>query len=125
MRVFLTGATGCVGSYVLARLLSRPDTHVVALARKPDPAKAHPRLTWLAGDLGALEARHEAAAAEADWVVHVATSWGDPGAAAVNVGAAEAWTRVLARSPGTRLMAFSTASVVMPSMHSAHWRACS
>lgn len=48
MRVFLTGATGFVGSH-LRRALVRNDFEVTALVRRP-PA-AEPGVTWVVGDL--------------------------------------------------------------------------
>jgi nucleoside-diphosphate-sugar epimerase len=50
--LFLTGATGLVGGGLLRRLLAtRPELRVVALARRPSPALAHPRVTVVAGDV--------------------------------------------------------------------------
>jgi uncharacterized protein (TIGR01777 family) len=49
MRVFVTGASGLLGSLVVDRLLARGD-EVLALSRRP-AAGARRGLTWLAGDV--------------------------------------------------------------------------
>ncbi len=56
MRVFLTGATGFVGSH-LRRALTRDGHQVTALARTPPADEGD--VTWVAGDIGDVEALTE------------------------------------------------------------------
>jgi thioester reductase-like protein len=83
--VVLTGATGFVGSELLARFLDRGDRHVYALVRAEDDEAAaarlprHERLTAVAADierpgLGLDERTADAVADEATTVVHCAAS---------------------------------------------------
>jgi thioester reductase-like protein len=83
--VVLTGATGFVGSELLARFLERGDRHVYALVRAEDDEAAaarlppHDRLTAVAADierpgLGLDERTADAIAEEATTVVHCAAS---------------------------------------------------
>jgi thioester reductase-like protein len=83
--VVLTGATGFVGSELLARLLERGDRHVYALVRASDDDAAaarlpeHERLTAVAADierpgLGLDSRTADAVAEETTVVVHCAAS---------------------------------------------------
>ncbi len=80
MRVFVTGASGWIGSATVARL--RTAGHeVTGLARSPRAAEAVERLgaDVLRGDLDDLDALRQGAA-KAEGVVHLANKhdWGDP-----------------------------------------------
>jgi NADH dehydrogenase len=57
MRVFLTGASGFVGSYLRRALTARGDV-VVGLARRPQPGEAG--MQWVVGDLHDVDALREA-----------------------------------------------------------------
>jgi nucleoside-diphosphate-sugar epimerase len=72
MRLFLTGATGYVGSVLLARLLA--EGHVVEALVRAAPGRVlptHPRLSWLQADLRD-GARVAEAARRADGTIHTA-----------------------------------------------------
>lgn len=77
MKIFLTGATGFIGSYVAKALLDRGDS-LVAYARNPDkiPSLAgHPRVQMVCGELTDLDAlRSGLEGCEA--CVHIALGWG-------------------------------------------------
>jgi len=68
--IFVTGATGLLGSQLCASLIARGD-RVLAHRRGPIPESPSPALTWLGGDLCAA-GDWQAALAEADAVVHLA-----------------------------------------------------
>lgn len=70
MRVVVTGATGNVGTSVLAALASEPQvTEIVGLARRV-PEVERPKVTWVAADVA--ETPLEPIFADADAVVHLA-----------------------------------------------------
>lgn len=70
MRVVVTGATGNVGTSVLAALASEPQvTEIVGLARRV-PEVERPKVTWVAADV--TETPLEPIFAGADAVVHLA-----------------------------------------------------
>jgi nucleoside-diphosphate-sugar epimerase len=109
-RILVTGATGCVGHYVIEALHADPEVELVLLAR--DPAKLrlplHDRLTWIQDDVRNVEAHAEALAGLAG-VVHIATAWGDPASYPINVDATLALARLTAPAP---MVYFSTASIL-------------
>lgn len=78
MRIFITGATGFIGSHVAYRLLDAGH-ELVALARNPDKTPAlssHPRVRRVQGTLldQAVIGEHLAGC---EACVHVALGWGD------------------------------------------------
>lgn len=102
MNVFLTGATGYVGSALLPRLLSTGNA-VTALVRN-DAKAAQVKAagaTPLVGDLTDTDLLAEAAS-EADAVIHLATP-GDASSAAVDAGVIEAFLLALHGSGKTYL----------------------
>jgi nucleoside-diphosphate-sugar epimerase len=116
MEILLTGATGFVGTAVLARLRTMPDvTRIRVLARGPDRA---PRgADVVRGDLA--ETRTIVGAAEgADVVIHAAGYVGNDPRMATSVN--DAGTRALAGEctrSGARLIAVSTTAVYGPGPH--------
>ncbi|MGQ0639605.1 MAG: NAD-dependent epimerase/dehydratase family protein [Gemmatimonadaceae bacterium] len=115
-RIFITGATGCIGQYVVEALL-RETAHELILsvrdpARVPASFHAERRVRLVVGDLRETH-RWDDAARKADSAVLIHTSWTDSDEAhSVNV---EATTALLQRfQPGhcRRVIYFSTASIL-------------
>lgn len=78
MRVFITGATGFIGSYVAHRLLEAGHD-LVAIARNPDKTPSlsrHPRVERVSASLYDFALIREKLAG-CDACVHVALGWGD------------------------------------------------
>ncbi|MDB5100690.1 MAG: nucleoside-diphosphate-sugar epimerase [Cyanobacteria bacterium RYN_339] len=109
-RVLVTGATGCVGHYVIEALHADPDVALVLLARNPAKLKLPnlDRITWIQDDVRNVEAYADALQGLAG-VVHIATAWGDPESYPINVDATLALARLTAPAP---FIYFSTASIL-------------
>lgn len=113
-KVFVTGATGCVGHYVVEALLERGDCDLTLLVR--DPAKFRlvtppdAPIRWVVDDIVNVAA-HAEVLAEMDAVVHLATAWGDPISYATNVDATLA-IAALTDPARCRIQYFSTASIM-------------
>jgi len=79
-KVFITGASGCIGHYVVERLLNNAKYELILLVRDPkrlkfDPSKyANVRLV-----LGELETIGELkqVLSTVNHIIHIATAWGD------------------------------------------------
>lgn len=116
MRVFLSGASGCVGHYVLERLLEGGGHALTLLLRDPGRLRAdlanHPRVRILSGNLRE-PGGWESELADCEALVHLAAAWGgEKNAPAVN---RDATRRLLSRlDPGVcrHVLCFSTASVL-------------
>ncbi|MEM9153730.1 MAG: NAD(P)-dependent oxidoreductase [Cyanobacteria bacterium P01_F01_bin.33] len=78
--IFITGASGCIGHYVVATLIERSPDHLFLLMRDPTKLKFQPnrdRITILPGSLERI-GDHADLLKRMDAVVHLATAWGDP-----------------------------------------------
>ena len=86
-RIFLTGASGCVGSYILSTLLEQTQCAIFALIRQPEKLpeaiRNHPRLQILVGDL-ASSAHWQREISQTEVLIHTAVQWGGPGVYQVN-----------------------------------------
>lgn len=115
MRILITGATGCVGTYLLRGLLQKTGHEVVALIRHPSrlakDLQGHPRLHILQADLRDID-RIGPSLAGIDAAFLVATSWGGRDSMAVICGANLAMTDLLAKAGCQRVFYFATASVL-------------
>ncbi|MGH7713584.1 MAG: NAD-dependent epimerase/dehydratase family protein, partial [Gemmatimonadaceae bacterium] len=115
-RIFITGATGCIGQYVVEALL-RETEHELALAvrnpeRVPLPQREHARVQLVVGDLRDT-ARWSQAARDADGAVLIATSWTAGNESdAVNVDATAALLSRFDPARCRRVIYFSTASIL-------------
>lgn len=112
----ITGASGCVGQHIAARLLRDSDANLSLWLRDPSRLTAiprdHPRIRLLVGDLREPEAYLEALAG-ARRVIHAATAWGDPQRAqAVNVVAVKRLLDHLDPEKLEQILYFSTASIL-------------
>jgi nucleoside-diphosphate-sugar epimerase len=112
-RVLVTGASGCIGHAIVAKLLEQTDHHLVLAVRDPQRLTpniaSHPRVELVLGDLEALS--HNAGLASIDSAILAATSWG-PEAPAVNVDHTLAVVEALDRGRCTSLVYLSTASIL-------------
>lgn len=81
MRVFITGASGCVGHYLVHEFLKEPDNELVLLVRRPAklrlPEGSEARVTVLQGDLRE-GAEKIAGLGRFDLGILAATAWGGP-----------------------------------------------
>jgi nucleoside-diphosphate-sugar epimerase len=73
MHIVVTGASGNLGTQVLAALLAGPDTTVTGISRRT-PESSDPRVTWVAADVGDPECERVLidACRGADAVIHLA-----------------------------------------------------
>lgn len=111
--VFLTGASGCVGHYVVERLLEDPRNRVHVLLR--DPARLREDLLdRVIVHRGGLEdfSTFEPVLGEMDAAILLATAWGGEEARRVNVDAQVRIADALDPHRVRRLVYFSTASLL-------------
>lgn len=77
-KIFITGASGCIGHYVLDQFLNKPDYEIHLLIREPHklkiPYKNYPQLQIHIGNLAEIET-HQATISQMDYVIHIATDW--------------------------------------------------
>ena len=114
--VLITGATGCIGQYVVEALLRETQHELVLVVRDPArvrlPEDGRQRVQLVVGDLRETD-RWDAVARDADSAILIATSWtaGDE-AHAVNVDATTALLTRLDPARCKRVIYFSTASIL-------------
>ena len=111
--VFLTGATGCVGHYLIDAL--SPDYDLYLLVRDParlrfDPA-ARGNIRVIRGDMERTQEQADVLK-KVDFCIHAATSWGGKSAARVNIERAHALFSLAAQAGVKRTIYFSTASIL-------------
>lgn len=80
-RIFVTGASGCIGHYVVEALIQETNHELYLLVRNPDKLKvsydARPGITLLQGDLRDVQ-QFQDILRTVDCAVLIATAWGGP-----------------------------------------------
>ncbi|MCL6433494.1 MAG: NAD(P)-dependent oxidoreductase [Leptolyngbyaceae cyanobacterium HOT.MB2.61] len=80
-RIFVTGASGCIGHYVVEALIQETNHELYLLLRNPEKLKvdyrARPGITVLQADLREIE-RFSSLLKTMDSAVLIATAWGGP-----------------------------------------------
>ena len=81
MRIFITGASGCIGHYLAETLIENTHHELFLMMRNPDklqvPTEQRPGVTLLTGDMRGV-AQYADLLKTMDTAILVATSWGDP-----------------------------------------------
>ncbi len=115
-RILITGASGCVGQYIVSWLLKNSQAELLLWLR--DPRKltaikpANSRIKLLVGDLRDPD-RFANDLGTVTRVIHTATAWGDPERAQqVNVIAVKRLLQLLNPSVLEQFIYFSTASIL-------------
>ncbi len=116
LNVFITGASGCVGQYLLDILVKDDRYHAFLLLRKPAKLKPailnHPRVTVIEGSLGQPEV-YGPYLKQADFLIHMATSWGGENTPyEVNVVQSLQLMNAVDRDRCRRILYFSTSSIL-------------
>lgn len=79
MRIFVTGASGCIGHYLCEALIQQTEHELFLFVRNPNKLKvdchARPGIHVLTGDLREI-ARYSEVLKTAEVLIHTATSWG-------------------------------------------------
>lgn len=114
-RVLITGASGCVGQYLVDELLAETPHELFLVARNPGklPAEvaAHPRVRVIEADVGDVDSYRDRLKG-IDVAYLVAACWGGPDAFRINVEANLAITDQLAKNGADRVLYFGTGSVI-------------
>jgi len=114
-RILVTGASGCVGQYLVEELLAETPHRLVLVVRTPGKLPAEvassPRVEVIEADVADIEA-YRGRLGHIDLAFLVAACWGGPEAYRVNVDANLALTRHLADNGGERVLYFATGSVI-------------
>ncbi|WOD40661.1 NAD(P)-dependent oxidoreductase [Nodosilinea sp. E11] len=117
LRVFMTGASGCIGHYILELLLESDRYELFLLLRHPEklrlPVQDNPRVHILLGGLEDITP-FEALLDTIDIAIFTAAAWGgDPGYVdAINVGANLGLMGYLNPDRCQQVIYFSTASIL-------------
>lgn len=114
-RIFLTGASGCVGHYLVEQLLTLPEYELILLVRNPAkvPADWHgrPGVTLVQGDLTDLEPYRDLLPT-VDVAILTATAWGGDSTYRVNVDGNLGFVQALDPNRCQQVIYFSTASLL-------------
>ncbi len=115
-QILVTGASGCVGQYIVSWLLKNSEADLLLWLRNPKKLTAvsaeHPRIKLLVGDLRDADSFKEELV-NITRVIHTATAWGDPVRAhQVNVVAVKKILKLLRAETLEQFIYFSTASIL-------------
>jgi nucleoside-diphosphate-sugar epimerase len=114
-RILITGASGCVGQYLVDELLAETPHELVLVVRNPGklPAEvaANPRVTVVEADVGDVDSYRDKLG-KIDIAFLVAACWGGQDAFRINVETNLALTDHLARNGASRVFYFATGSVI-------------
>lgn len=114
-RIFITGASGCIGHYIVEALGKNPNYHLDLLLRNPD--KLNPKLAALPsvhihpGDLKNIR-QHRDLLQQADIAIPIATCWGGSEAFDINVVKNIELINSLDPDRCEQVLYFSTASIL-------------
>lgn len=114
--IFLTGASGCVGHYILEHLQQYKDLHVHAMVRNPERLKLHrfdtAKVTVHTCDMEEIETLTDIIKI-CHYVIHTATIWGGGDFAnVINVEKSKVLFEATDDNICERIIYFSTASIV-------------
>lgn len=120
-RIFVTGASGCIGHYVVETLIQETNHELFLLLRNPDKLKvnyqARPGITILQGDMREIE-RYGDLLKTMDGAVLIATAWGGPQEVYdVNVVKTLRLMNLLDPEKCEQVLYFSTASILDRTNH--------
>ena len=115
-RIFITGASGCIGHYVVERLLEHTDHELFLLLRNPDKLQLNvsdcPRVKILQGDIRTVDEFADLLGTM-DSAILIATSWGGaPAIYDINVTANLKLMNLLDPDRIQQVLYFSTASIL-------------
>ncbi|MEM1256264.1 MAG: NAD(P)-dependent oxidoreductase [Cyanobacteria bacterium P01_H01_bin.21] len=115
-RIFITGASGCIGHYVIESLASNTHHELFLLLRNPDKLKLdithYPNIHVLQGDIRNVE-RFADLLGTIDTAILIATSWGGaPAIYDINVTANLKLMNLLDPDRIRQVLYFSTASIL-------------
>jgi nucleoside-diphosphate-sugar epimerase len=116
-RIFITGASGCIGHYITEILMNQSDRELFLLVRNPDKLQFdwqnHPRLHILQGDLGQIEEYSDLLLKDINIAILAATAWGGARETYdINVVKTLALMEMLNPKICERVIYFSTASIL-------------
>lgn len=111
--VFITGASGSVGHYLIDEFLAEEKYHLFLLLRDRKKMlinlENNPRVTIIEADIEDFP-KYEAALAEVDYLIHTAVSWG--GALDINCRLPLKIFETVLQNHGQKIIHFSTASIL-------------
>lgn len=115
-RIFITGASGCIGHYVVETLVKNSNHSLFLLLRDPSKLRidvtGYPNVSILQGDLRNIDA-HREILSTMDSVILIATSWGGaPEIYDINVTANLRLLELLDPERLQQVLYFSTASIL-------------
>lgn len=114
--ILITGASGCVGQYIVHWLFKNSNANLLLWVRDPTKIKSincdDPRIKIIKGDLREAE-KFSSTLQNVTHLIHTATAWGDPERAyKVNVLAVKNILSFLNYQTIKRIIYFSTASIL-------------
>ena len=115
-RIFITGASGCIGHYMTEALIENTDCELYLLVRNPDRLQfdyqSHPRIHLLVGDMSRIEEYSELLKT-INVAILAATAWGGKEQTYdINVIKTLALINLLDPQVCQRVIYFSTASIL-------------
>ena len=116
-RIFITGASGCIGHYMVESLMQNTDHELYLLVRNPDRLKfdyqSDPRIHLLIGDMSRIEEYRDLLLKDINVAILAATAWGGRGETYdINVDKTLALVNLLNPKVCERIIYFSTASIL-------------
>ncbi|MEY2856769.1 MAG: hypothetical protein RLZZ74_1081 [Cyanobacteriota bacterium] len=116
-RIFITGASGCIGHYLTEALIQNTDHELYLLVRNPDKLKfdyqARPGIHLLLGDMSHIEEYRDLLLNQINIAILAATAWGGKEETyEINVVKTLSLINLLNPSICERIIYFSTASIL-------------
>lgn len=116
-RIFITGASGCIGHYMTEALIQNTNHELYLLVRNPDKLRfdyqARPGIHLLVGDMSRIEEYSDLLLKDINVAILAATAWGGKGETYdINVVKTLALINLLNPKICERVIYFSTASIL-------------